>query len=70
MEANVTQISPAYPLTCKNLGTFHKAQPLPLCRTIVVSLTAAAFLALFAAASLCGSRVAEYERHLKQDART
>ncbi|NWJ24746.1 hypothetical protein [Rhizobium sp. RM] len=66
----MTQISPTYPLTCKNLGTFHKAQPMPLCRTIVISVTAVAFLALFMAASICGSRVVEYERHLAKDART
>ena len=60
----MTQISPAYPLTCKNLGTFHKVQPMPLCRTIVISVTAAAFLALFMAASICGVHIAEYERQV------
>jgi len=69
MEANMTQISPAYPLACKNLGTFHKVEPTPYCRMIVVSVTAVAFLALFMAASICGARIVEVERQLQQDAR-
>ncbi|ANV24784.1 hypothetical protein BA939_13085 [Rhizobium sp. S41] len=69
MEANVTQISPAYPLACKNLGTFRKVEPTPFCRITVVSMTGAAFLALLMAASLCGVRVVEVERQLEQAAR-
>lgn len=69
MEANVTQISPAYPLACRNLGTFHKVEPTPFCRITVVSMTGAAFLALLMAASLCGVRVVEVERQLEQAAR-
>ncbi|OJH54259.1 hypothetical protein ATN81_13875 [Agrobacterium pusense] len=69
MEANVTQISPAYPLACKNLGTFHKAEPAPFGRITIVSMTGAAFLALLMAASLCGVRVVEVERQLEQAAR-
>jgi len=65
----MTQISPAYPLACKNLGTFHKVKPLPYCRITIVSMTRAAFLALLMAASLCGARIVEVERQLKQDAR-
>ncbi|WMW56442.1 hypothetical protein RE411_04455 [Agrobacterium pusense] len=65
----MTQISPAYPLTCNNLGTFHKVEPTPFCRITVVSMTGAAFLALLMAASLCGVRVIEVERQLEQAAR-
>lgn len=65
----MTQISPAYPLACKNLGTFHKVEPTPYCRIAVVSMAGAAFLALLMAVSLCGVRVVEVERQLQQDAR-
>ena len=65
----MTQISPAYPLTCKNLGTFHKVKPAPYCRITIVSMTGAAILALLMAASLCGVRVVEVERHLQREAR-
>lgn len=65
----MTQISPAYPLSCKNLGTFHKVEPTPFCRITVVSMTGAAFLALLMAASLCGVRIVEVERQLEQAAR-
>lgn len=65
----MTQISPAYPLACKNLGTFHKVEPTPFCRITVVSMTGAAFLALLMAASLCSVRIVEVERQLEQAAR-
>lgn len=55
------QLSPMYPLSRQQLGTFKK-QPQPYGRFFLACVTATLLLGLFGGIALCATRVTEIER--------